>query len=54
MAQLVYFIIGFIYRTYVLRPRSGRQVSESGAEAPVGFLAALQIVRLLSNVKSVA
>ena len=28
------FIIGFIYRPYMLTPRSGRQVRESGTQAP--------------------
>ena len=39
---------------HVLSPRSGRQVRESGACAHSRVLSAPQIVRLLSNVKSVA
>ena len=49
------FIIGFIYRPYVLTPRCGRQVRESGTLRPLlRFLDAPQIVHLLSNFKSAA
>ena len=48
------FIIGFMYRSHVLTPRSGRQERESGTTTTFGVLAAPQIVRLLSNAKSEA